>query len=268
MAKKKSSEINPEIQAMFPPIGREPDAADDSDNDGEVGLEDRLAALEAEIQASRGREQSLNRQLIAAIGKPQPREQVAPQTKPVFDFNDLPDPVSDREGFFKKLSERVESGVNAAALQTVGRAEAERANAGALAEGFDALWGEFGDEYPELAKFEELVEVQTKKILQTAQKRGISPDQYAFADPDAFKAEVADAVRKRVDALGLTEEDDEDEEPTPRRLRVKPRADGSTAGTGGKGGGPRATPAKGKKAGDFPTFDQQLKDVQKKMGLF
>ena len=268
MAKKKANELNPEIQAMFPPIGREPDATDDSSDNGTVGLEDRLAALEAEIQAERRRNSDLNRQLISQLGAPRASQPAPTAAKPVFDFNDLPDPVSDREGFFKKLSERVESGVNAATLQTSSRLEQERASAGALAEGFDALWGEFGDEYPELAKFEELVEVQTKKILQTAQKRGISPDQYAFADPDAFKAEVADAVRKRVDALGLTEEDDEDEEPTPRRLRVKPRADGSTAGTGGKGGGPRAVAAKGKKADDFPSFDQQLKDVQKKMGLF
>jgi hypothetical protein len=266
MAKKKATELNPEVQAMFPPIGREVEPQDD-DNDGDTGLENRLAALEAEIQAERRRNSDLNRQLISQLGA-RPAANPAPAApRPVFDFNDLPDPVSDREGFFKKLSERVESGVTAATLQTVSRAEAERGQQGALVEGFDTLWNEFGQEYPELAQFEELVEVQTKKILQTAKKRGIEPDQYAFADPDAFKAEVADAVRKRADELGLTGDDEDDDEPAPRRLAVKRRVEGSTAGTGGKGGGPRATPSKGKKADDYPTFDQQLKDAQRKLGI-
>ncbi len=247
----------------FANIGDEP--VDDSAPAQKQAGNPEIDALRAQVEElTRESRRSQDRLIQALAGRGEPaapaqRESFAPQVD--IDLSDLPDMSMDRDGFNKKLAEKIKSASVAAAVQTTGAAQREQQARSARDASFDSLWSDFQTRNPDLAKYDDIVEKQAKNLIDNAMSRGMDVDRYVLGNRDQFLEDVADATASRLEALGIALPDSgAGDFPATRATRSGANR---TAGTFG-GGRSRAVAPK-EAAAKPSSLSDELKDVQRKM---
>lgn len=179
------------------------------------------------------------------------------------DLSGLPDPVGDPEGFQKALGQRVSQTVQKGVGRAVELADSVATTRANRARTFDDMWADFQNQYPELAKFDDVLETQVRRMVAEGGKAGLTPDQVIFDDPK-FASKVAARTEERLAQLGWQkpaegEADGEADEP---------------AGDDGRdmgfvfGGGKRPKAGAASEQDHVPTFVEQLQASQLKSGLW
>lgn len=278
MARKKAgagaaaTEALKDLQATFGPIGAEPQQDDkqggaEPDLAGQLrALNDQFGTLKSELGESRKREerlQNLYMQLLAAGPQQQPVQQSQPAPAgggAGIDFDSLPDPSQDLDGFRKGLQkqfQQIATTVTAAQAGTSDRAQREQR--------LRDLWTRFNGTYKDLADEADLVELEAGKIIKNISASGVDAERYIFADPDAFMERVATGVRTRLQKYKGTEGDEEGDEGEEDTSGAQAADPGRTAGI------PGGTPTSGggkKPVQTTSTFIDELKQVQKELRIF
>ena len=178
---------------------------------------------------------------------------------PSIDFEGLPDPTVDREGFLKGATQRMQTAVAGAASKVIEDARQVAARQTANADKINGLWAEFQEKYEDLGEFTDLVQVAAERTARKLQSRGLNVETYIDTNRDGFLEDIATDVRKTVNKIkgldenGNTQGGDDDE--------------GRAVVAGGNSGGTsRGTKKPG---GEKPSlFVNELKSIQKELGIF
>jgi len=226
-----------------------------------VGLQEQLDGLET----SHKEERTFLQNTILELSQrpPSVAAPAAAALKPVpteLDFSDLPDPVEDKEGFYKKLGSSVSDYINQHTVATTNAVTNQQATQNGLAD----LNNRFSRDYKELSQkpaiFHAVVAQEVKKI----QNRGVNAQQVMFADPDKFLKTVATTMRNE---LGIEEGEEDDGNDDDNVANLKPgKKKPRTVGV--KGASMPTLKRTGKAPGKKPlSLVKEIKNVQHKMGL-
>lgn len=241
-------------------------AAAETDGDGDGG-EKKAAVTDPAVEELKQQVSELRRMNTATLAslaaRPvtvvQPAEGAKPGTGPSIDFEGLPDPTVDREGFLKGAAQRMQTAVASAASKVLEDARQTAARQAANTDKINGLWAEFQEKYEDLGDYTDLVQVAAERTARKLQSRGLNVETYIDTNRDGFLEEIASDVRKTVNKIkGLDENgnatgEDEDE--------------GRAVVQGGNAGGT----SRGTKrpAGEKPSlFVNELKNIQKELGIF
>lgn len=167
----------------------------------------KVTALEAQVAA-----------LTAQLARPAPAipasvftQQQAPMA-PTFDtepnLKDLPDPVTDPEGYGREMAKRFSDalGQREAAARWQAQQQQEQTDK------MDALLEEFQDKYPQFADDEDLIELASRKVATRQKRKGIDPVKYMLMQSDQFFGEVVAEIQKIAPGRGNHVEDTEEED--------------------------------------------------------
>lgn len=182
------------------------------------------------------------------------------QAPAAVNFDGLPDPSVDREGFLKGATTRMQEAVNGAAARVLEDARRQQAAQAASTDKANSLWADFQEKYEDLGDYGDLVQVAAERTARKLQQRGLNVEAYIDTNRAGFLEEVATDVRKTINTIkGLDNnaatgsDDDED--------------DGRTAVLPGNSGGT----SRGAKKPDNAKpslFVNELKSIQKELGIF
>ena len=216
-----------ESHAAFPVLGDPADDAatgDDAEKilgryDSEGAATKALADLEtanatqaAQIEALTG-SQTRSQETIDRLiqGMPAAAAPVVAEAAPAIDYSALPDPVTDREGFARGLTEQV---VAVTAHEQKG-ASARLARDNSL----NSLYSRYRSENVDLVSADEgefIVSGIIRSESAALQARGLNPADYIAQNPDVFLKTVEDGTRKILTSYGkLTPEGMTDGETMP-----------------------------------------------------
>lgn len=180
-------------------------------------------------------------------------------SQPSIDFEGLPDPTVDREGFLKGATQRMQTAVAGAATKVLEDARQAAARQTASADKVNGLWAEFQEKYEDLGEYTDLVQVAAERTARKLQSRGLNVETYIDTNRDGFLEEIASDVRKTVNKIkgldengnSISEDDDE----------------GRAVVQGGSAGGTsRGTKKPGSEKPSL--FVNELKSIQKELGIF
>lgn len=238
----------------FPNIGEDPaPVAEAAPAEGDVNS--RIAALEASLRASEARASQLQAAHLQVLAARQntPAAVPAQATVPAEpDLNGLPDPAVDLQAYLREYHKRVNA--HTAAVQ----AARDAANAAAQTETttneqrINALWERLLEKHEDVAGASEIISAQASKIVKSWTDQGLDPTRAMLADSEGFIDRVAEGTRKRMQELGLSAEDEAEDE-----IAVASMPSNSPRAVLGK-------PA----AKEPPGLVDQIREVQKKSGLF
>ena len=264
MARKKAVKAEPAgLEQFFPGMGSD-DPADvpagdkKPDDEANKALLARLEGLEKRLSAADERNerlQALSMSLMAGGKKDDAPQNVIPRVS--LDLSDLPDPVTDRDGFQKKLAAKVEAAVQVGNMQTadaIGRA----AQAGASRTSrLDDLWAKFQADNDDLVPYNDVVEAQVRQLTAQAAARGVDAETYIMSDPVGFSQRVSDATRTRLSQMGVKlgedgADDDADLDDSGRTASLR--------------GGDGVVTSAGKKTEPHTDFISEIKAMQKAGG--
>lgn len=239
--------------------GTEPTTAD---------LLKQIEGLSASLKEVQDENRELSRaqsQFFTGITTARPVEE-APRL-PEVDLTGLPDPIKDQAGFSKTLNERLSAAITKG-VQVLTAAEQARQGAQASQQAkADEMWEDFTELYPELAEYEDFVEVATRKVLKKAQRRGVNVQAMISTRPETFYKDVAEETQRILaPVLEAGDEAADGERPEPG-AEAGPDAEATrTAGVFGgiQSGG---QPNQGGASQD-PGLVADLKEVQRKTGFF
>jgi hypothetical protein len=241
---------------MFPQIGDDPKPDESNEEylkgfktreDAEKGFgdltasQDKLTEELARVRAHEETMQGMIDQLLAG----QPTQQ-APAA-PTLDYTKLPDPVEDKDGFARGVLEQTQA-IVAHQTQEAGVANSQQQQ-------LDNLWGEFQDDYPDLADYPEYVEVSAREEVAKAQSRGVSSDQLLFKNPAGFKRSVAESTREKVKKLEA-------------KFGEKKKEEEPNRDTGLSGGSHTISADAESGADKVGSMAQDLKKLQRESGFF
>ena len=249
-------EITPQdqdLQLAFPAIGSDEPLEDDAGEDrflgefktkeeAESGIQaqnDRIKDLEAAAEESKGREETLQRNVTALAGV---REAPAGDTAKSL-LEGLPSPVEDPSGFTRGLEGALEN-ISSRSAQV----ESNLA-AGQREQKLNQIWADFKTNNPELADHEGLlngiVHAESRKLSADPDRRIDS----ILADPEAFTVKIAEAGKAEL---------------------AKIRGNGGEANrTAGIPGGGRASVTTPQNDGPpVKSLVEQVKAIQKETGLY
>lgn len=258
---KQNQPQNAEFMA-FPPIGAEFENQNDpvetpgaAAPKADAALEARLAKMEAMLEAATRRNEAPIYQQA-----PQQVQQQQQQVQPPVSFDGLPDPVTTPKEFQAALAARMQDAIRNQVSQATTAAVRDQIAPITQKQRVDDLWGKFNKEHEDLSEYPEVIKSQAERIIGAAQARGLDTERYIFADPDSFIREVADGTRSRLEAMGISFGEADDEGPATSG-RTNGILGGGTAVPAGSGGGEKGAPK-------TSTFVDEIKEVQKKMGVF
>jgi len=254
---KKDAQKTPD---MFPNLGSDQPKPESEESDAEFlkgfktredaeqGFGEMTAAqdkLTEELTRVRAHEETMQG-MIDQLLVGQPAQQPQAPAAPTLDYTKLPDPVEDKDGFARGVLEQTQA-IVAHQTQEAGVANSQQQQ-------LDRLWGEFQDDYPDLADYSEYVEVAAREEVNKAQARGVGSDQLIFKNPDGFKRSVAESTRAKVKKLEAKFGDKKEPEPN--------RDEGLAGGSDGTSSGEEEGNVKlGSMTGD-------LKKLQRESGFF
>lgn len=204
--------------------------------------------------------------------------------EPKVDLTGLPDPVTDKEGFLKAASQRLQTQLDTLAATIKGQKEDEQKDqhaAAVQANKVNKLWNRWQKEHPEFAKAGKVVQAEASAMVQEGLAQGMGLDAVMFADEDGFLDDLAERVGAELKEMGVeVEKPGKDPAETAGEVdkglaefegmfKVKDeegaaaRARDLAAGDAGS-----LTPRKGAKTVDKPEpLTDQLRKVQEHMGL-
>lgn len=175
----------------------------------------------------------------------------APAEVPQLDLSGLPDPLVDGDGYHRAMAARYTQ-YHSALEAHKRRQEAEEAQQAAPA---DALWEEFQEKHPDLAKDPDKVLFAVQKVREKMAKRGVDERALVTVYGDQFMADVA-AEHARIFGAAKPVE----AEPAP----YDPYAELRTSVFGGNEAGGKVAG----KAEPPPTdFATEMKDWQRSAGI-
>lgn len=221
-----------------------------------------IDALTAEI-AGLGRRLDDMSAMNQALATNQGRQQVEQPLKlaevPELDLSDLPDPVNDPSKYSTALQKKITDHTKATTAYEKAQTTALQKEVDAPKRNPDALWQDFRDEYPDLAKFddiEDMAGIVGAQLAKKAQERGRDVDAYIYTGKQ-FLHDVADGVKQKyAKFLEDPKEDGKEEEEEEGDATV---FGGETGHRGKKSGG---------KAEDVTDFSRDLSDLQRKSGYY
>lgn len=276
-SKDRLDQIADEMYGPSPPIpGQKVEKGDSGD---ENDLKATLKALKefTEVQVKRDKDYKDIFAGLQGLVKPQQRQEQAPQF-PTLNLDDLPDPIREPDKFKKELAARQQKFTQDAVVataQTIGQKQAATQDYNAK---IDEVWAQFNTKYKDFADQDDIVQVQTQKLLKEAEARGVDMDTYVFGNTEKFIDELGGRVKSRLEALGWKpksgqESGHEDESEPAKGLETQ--ADAEDAGRttvfqGGDFGTLGGAPApKGKqKEGSASSLVDELRATQKRMGIY
>ncbi len=291
MARKKQAPAREQSHLTGPqhgdsPFGQEPDTFD------HLGIEnplkkqskadpvDKSAELLGKIEALTSTVEDLksqNQRLMAAGPSYQAPVQQVAQVDPAklkVDFTGLPDPLDNRAEYDRQLAERINAAIEGrthAVREEVTREQTARQSR-------EQLWNDFKTRHEAWADYPDLVATVAEQLVRKAQAQGIDPQRYMFVNSQGFHDDIAKELSAKYGRL-VADQDDEGDEPTGR-------GDGTVEGVLRRGGpeqfddAGRTSVLGGLEAGGRPsdraqrggkppqTYDKDIQDVQRAMGLY
>lgn len=197
-------------------------------------LEDELARLHEQLETRESRDFTVLTQ------NPIQQDVFIPEK-----FMDVPNVNDDLDGYIKAQA----SNVLIADRNERRKRELDTKNSQTIEEKVDALWDEFGEQYPDLAEDRTRVDFVAQTVAKRAAARGLDPQRYMFVTRDRFLKDVA---KEYVAIFGEPEEEEDEEvivrprgrkarDATRRRTRRAPREEDNDYGrTDGIPGGSSA----------------------------
>lgn len=194
---------------------------------------------------------------------------------PEVDMSNMPDPTEDPEAYNKELNRRIAKAIRDG-VQSHSQAEAQaRAEEERRSTQTSALWDQFTESHPDIAKNRDQVEFAAMRVLNRIKARGLDPDRYMFGATGQFFNEIVEEHNK-VFPQQKAKDDGEGEgegEPEPKN---KPKSkedddedEGRSAGIfGGQEGGHK--PSAGASKGDDKPGDlvADLHTIQRASGFY
>jgi len=130
--------------------------------------------------------------------------------EPKLDLAGLPDPVSDKDGFIREASKRLQTQLDTFAATIKGQEQDKAATArqaGAIQARVNGLWKKWQKKYSKFGKADKLVELEATKMVQEGLAAGMSVDDVMFADEEGFLDDLAERVGGELQAMGVNVED-------------------------------------------------------------
>ncbi len=231
--------------------------AGDPGSSGVATVEDLSKRFDEYKEASEAREARLLEALAnaSAPAVAVATTETATEAPEPFKPADLPDAVEDAAGYARVLQENIQGSVKH--MLDAQTAETSRNSAGNTTG--DAMWDRFEEQYEDLAKHEELVEIHAKRVANTLAAQGIDVQTYMVQHRDKFLGDVAKSVGARLVTLGLGPKEEGGDRPDPI---TEPNRTGGLPGTNAASAPTKdgTTPAPG-------GFIAEIHKTQKDMGL-
>lgn len=236
----------------------------DTPADGKGGDDEVITAKQEDVDDLKAQIAELKRQsndqLAAVLQtlRPQVGQGEKPAAVPTINFDGLPDPATDKDGYLKGVSERLNKAVQGAAEQAATRANDEARRQADQQAKINGLWSDFQDRFTDLKDYDELVNIGASRVAGRLRAKNLDVGQYVDTNRDQFLEDVATEVRKSLKKYGVqagqaTDADDGDE----GRTAVLPAGGQGTSRGTKKAGGEK--PA---------LFTNEIKQIQKELGLF
>lgn len=235
----------------------------DDDDDGGVGhqFQSQLESLRSTVEQNNQNTQNLMMQLLAGNRNNQQTQQGAAtdQGNPLeLDFDDLPDPVTDRAGFNKAIAKKV-----GGAISTISTNLQRQSSSAATV---NQLEVQFAEKFPKLKGKPILLRAAVQDTLQSFQSAGIDPAQGVMMDQAGFLNKVAGKMASEL-GIDLNAQDDDDADDDGAQ-HLGGRSGKPANRTGGLGAG-SGTKVRKKAKDRQPTgFLDQHKKLQADMGLY
>ncbi len=234
---KNEAETNPDVAAL----------------QARIEAQDRLLA---ELKAGSSRDLPM----VVTTAAPTQTHRTDPASLKV-SMDGLPNRDEDPDGFFREYNIRMNAVMEARDAATraemMAKVEQERSA--------DRLWNGFKETYPAWGKYTSLVETVSNRVAQDMQNKGVDLPKLLQGNPERFYQEVEGALRQQYGRLiedtpsGGDEGEEEDEIDT-----SDPRL---VAGVGGAGSGTPSAAAKKGPIHKEPDMFDDLKEMQKRMGI-
>lgn len=278
MAKKrKGTPVDPAF-AMFQagaPEWREPAVTEEKKDPAAAGGANDLAirALQEQISMLRDMNSRAARASTALLSQ-NPADNQPPRVITEMNLDNLPDPVTDPQGYAKEIARR---GQEMIASQRNYDAWAQR-QAQQHNEALNGVWERFAKDHSEYAAHDKLFTAAAANVVNAARSRNIDPNKLVLGDTDNFFEDVMKEMRELAGGEDLFkkadgEGDENEDETVDMENNVDPIAtggldddgpDGRTAGVfGGADSGNKPGPSK--TAGEVDMFSE-LKQWQQKQG--
>lgn len=248
MARKRTTKPTPKLEQNFGPMDF-PDIGGPDPSDVQDTKSDPNAELQRQLDEMRAQNTRLQEDLARVVSVPQVT--VAPTAPKGISYDNLPDPVTDPAAYGQALGQRIVE--NAQAQR--GYEQTNQAIVQEREGKIEALWEDFDNAYPEIAKDKEGMEFVVMQVAKRAKTRGADLDRYMFVTREKFMGDVAKAYEAR-----FGEAEDDEPAPKPRRQRARPDDDEPTRTSvfGGLEGGGRPTQV----AKDNPSESSMVKEIQ------
>lgn len=214
--------------------------------------EERLEALFTQLKEMKEENLALRKDVLR-MSYVKPPASPGDDPEPAVDLKGLPDMQEDPEGWAAAYAERAQEVAEkkAARKQQKSLTEAEQRKRA------EELYVKFRNDYPELAKDEDKMEIAVRKAWSRGSARGYDMDRYVYGHSDLFFEEVAEEYSKAFGAAPKAEEKDEPEN------TQNDAAWGIFGGSMGESSKPKAGAGKEEALG---SFSADLKRFQKERG--
>lgn len=126
--------------------------------------------------------------------------------EPKLDLAGLPDPVTDRDGFLKGASQRLQTQLDTFVATVKGQKEDEQVSARQFATQsakVNKLWAKWQKSHPEFAKAGKVVQAEAAAMVQEGVDQGLGLDAIMFADEDGFLDDLAERVGQELTSMGV-----------------------------------------------------------------
>lgn len=171
--------------------------------EGANDLKDTLKALKdfTEAQVKRDKDYKDIFAGLQGLVKPAARQEQAP-VFPTLSLDDLPDPIRESDKFKKDLAARTQKFTEAAVLATAQTISQKQGQNQDYNSKIEDVWNQFNAKYKDFAEQDDIIQVQTQKLLKEAENRGVDMDTYVFGNTEKFIDELGGRVQKRLESLG------------------------------------------------------------------
>lgn len=224
------------------------------------GRSEEMEELRAELkelrEERRRRDETINRLLSQQNAPAQQPQQTQDQVDQAQDlgvsFEDLPDPVENKQKFNEELNKRINKALSTAQQRSQQQGvEQQRRMA------MQQMETEFNSQYPDLAKKPAVMRGAISEEANELRKQGIDVDNYLINNHGEFVQAVADRMRQE---LGDSTDDESGRSGSKQR---------SARRTNGVSGGSQPSTSRSRRGNEKkpPSFSEQVKQTQIDMGI-